>query len=114
MEIQQDNTISEEERQIRIQAVTDQMLKGFMTASTDVSKFQIDLATSAALFSKRVIEQNQIDIDKLIVDLQSSFHQFHCSTYRDYCPRSKLYRMNPKHIFSCYSSTLQFQKQLSS
>ena len=65
MEIQQDNTISEEERQIRIQAVTDQMLKGFMTASTDVSKFQVDLATSAALLSKRVIEQNQIDIDNL-------------------------------------------------
>ena len=65
MEIQQDNTISEEERQIRIQAVTDQMLKGFMAASTDVSKFQIDLATSAALLSKRVIEQNQIDIDNL-------------------------------------------------
>ena len=65
MEIQQNNTISEEERQIRIQAVTDQMLKGFMTASTDVSKFQVDLATSAALLSKRVIEQNQIDIDNL-------------------------------------------------
>ena len=65
IEIQQDSTISEEERQIRIQAVTDQMLKGFMTASTDVSKFQVDLATSAALLSKRVIEQNQIDIDNL-------------------------------------------------
>ena len=65
MEIQKDNTISEEERQIRIQAVTDQMLKGFTAASTDVSKFQIDLATSAALLSKRVIEQNQIDINNL-------------------------------------------------
>ena len=44
-----------------------------MTASTDVSKFQVDLATSAALLSKRVIEQNQIDIDKetLLAKLQN-------------------------------------------